>query len=173
MFMVLGTMLVVLIICMFLIMKNNHSVRLPNVDDVLQIGVTSAEKVTIAFRILMAFIQLTRLTTGFILPWPTFVEDSVETVAVITEPSAMMMAFPCLADVASTEDEGRSFTITKAALVSIAPAICIVLPMLWYGIAKLRSRGKESVIAGDDSYSTFGDRTTAAIVCLIFVIYPS
>ena len=171
--MVGGTILIVILICIFLIRKNNKSVRLPTPEDVIRPGVTNAERVTIAFRILMAFIQLTRLMTSFVLPWPTFVESSVEAVAVVTEPSVMMMAFPCFA-AASTDGDGSSFTITKALIIALSPAICMMLPCIWYGVAKLRARRKNEVVrAGDDTYSNFGDRTMAAIVCLIFVIYPS
>ena len=163
------SVLVAILVATFLIKKNNRSVKLPTPDDVIKKGVTSAEKITIAFRILMAFIQLTRLTTSFILPWPTSYKESTEAVAVVTEPSVMMRAFPCFA---SSDSAGLSFTLKKAIMVAVAPILCILLPCVVYGALKLH-KGTETVQPGDDTYSSFSSRTIAAVVCLLFVIYPS
>ena len=90
-----ASILFVVIVAVFLIRKNNASVHLPTADEVIQPGVTKAEQTTIAIRILMAFIQLTRLSTSFILPWPGVVETSAEVAAVVTDPGVATKAFPC------------------------------------------------------------------------------
>jgi hypothetical protein len=162
----------------FLIQKNARSCHLPTVDEVMASGVTSAEKITIAFRIMMAFIQLTRLTTSFVLPWPMPVKATAEAASVVTDPGVATRAVPCFFSSGGDDDDDGSlpFTMTKSILITLSPVFCILIPAAYYSLAKLRESRKkksEATVEGDDTQSSYMDRTVAAIVCLIFVLYPT
>jgi hypothetical protein len=174
---VLGaSMLFVVVVCSFLIQKNARSVHLPTVDEVMAAGVTSAEKITSAFRILMAFIQLTRLTTSFVLPWPLPVVETAEAASVVTDPGVATRAVPCFFSSSAGQDDDGSlpFSMTRSILITLSPVFCILIPTAYYSMAKLQASKKgEATVEGDENHTSYMDRTVAAVVCLIFVIYPT
>ncbi len=172
---VLGaSLLFVVLVSCFLIQKNARSCHLPTVDEVMAAGVTSAEKITSAFRIMMAFIQLTRLSTSFVLPWPLPVVETAEVASVVTDPGVATRAVPCFFSSSAGHDNGMPFSMTRFILIALSPVLCTLIPTAYYSVAKLQaSRNDEIALKGDDTHSSYTDRTVAAVVCLIFVIYPT
>jgi hypothetical protein len=112
--------------------------------------------------------------TSFVLPWPLPVVETAEVASVVTDPGVATRAVPCFFSSSAGHDNGMPFSMTRFILIALSPVLCTLIPTAYYSVAKLQaSRNDEIALKGDDTHSSYTDRTVAAVVCLIFVIYPT
>jgi hypothetical protein len=151
----------------FLVRNNNKSVHVPTAEEVIQPGTTqTAEKLTVSFKIMLAYLHLINMMRDFDLPWPTVVSDSADAISKVTDPSMLTTAYPCFFSSSTDTDSTMAFSLIQSVMQMLMPLLCVVAPCAYYGIARLRDHSKHDPT--DENDWGFSDRMMSAVVVLLF-----